>query len=180
MSAAITIQTIPVVGNYQIDQARSRIDFTTTDMFGLRNVNGTFNVSEGAIGVKDPVQGTAVYAVADPASIKTDTPMRDAQVRSRLFLDVKRHPQMTFRSTSVTEADGTWRLSGVLNVKGADAPLELTITDISTTGGELRATATGTVDRFNHGVRAMPGMAGRRVQLTVTVVAQASPSVGIG
>src|SRR5579859_6585590 len=90
MSAAITIQTIPATGNYQIDQARSRIDFTTTDMFGLRKVKGTFNVSEGAIGVKDPVQGTAVYAVADPASIKTDTPMRDTQVRSRLFLDVKR------------------------------------------------------------------------------------------
>ena len=180
MSAAITTQAIPLAGSYQIDPARSRIDFTTTDLFGLRKVKGTLSVPEGAIAVKDPARGTAVYAVADPASVSTGTPLRDAQVRSRLFLDARRHPRMTFRSTSATEADGTWRLPGVLTVKGADAPLELTITGISATGGELRATATGTVDRFSHGVRAMPGMAGRRVQLTVTVVAQASPSTGIG
>ena len=180
MGAAINSQTIPVAGNYQIDQVRSRIDFTTTDMFGLRKVKGTFNVSEGGITVKDPVRSSTVYAVADPASIKTDTALRDGQVRGRLFLNARRFPQITFRSTSVTEVDGAWRLAGVLNVKGVDAPLELTLTDISATGNELRATATATVNRFDHGVRAMPGMAGRLVQLTVTVVAKASPAFGIG
>ena len=175
MSATVNNQTIPVAGNYQIDQVRSWIDFATTDIFGLRKVRGTFAVSEGEIAVKDPVGDSTVYAVADPASIKTDSSIRDSQVRSALFLNVKRHPRMVFRSTSLTEVDGTWRLSGVLNVKGVDAPLELTVTDISSTGDELRVTATGTVDRFNHGVRAMPGMAGRRLQLTVTVAAKASP-----
>lgn len=175
MSATVNNQTVPVAGNYQIDQVRSRIDFATTDMFGLRKVRGTFAVSEGEIAVKNPVRGSTVYAVADPASIKTDSSMRDSQVRGALFLNVRRHPRMVFRSTSLTEVDGTWRLSGVLNVKGADAPLELSVTGISSTEDELTVTATGTVDRFKHGVRAMPGMAGRLLQLTVTAVAKASP-----
>lgn len=161
----------PTAATYKIDTTRSQIRFLTHDMFGLSKVKGSFALSRGEIAVKDPLQSSTVKAAVDAVSFKTRNPIRDGQVRSRLFLDAKRHPQLAFRSTSLTQVDGRWRLTGMLKVKGAEAPIELTVTDAVVESDRITFTATGTVDRYEHGIRTFPGMAARRLEITVSVVA---------
>ncbi|MET3804396.1 polyisoprenoid-binding protein YceI [Nakamurella sp. UYEF19] len=61
-----------------------------------------------------------------------------------------------------------WVAVGTLTVAGVAAPLELTVTKIRLAGGTLTVTATGSVDRYAHGVVKSRGMAGRRLGLTVS------------
>ena len=56
----------------------------------------------------------------------------------------------------------------MLTVKGRPAPLELTVTDVTAEGTALVLRATGTVDRYTHGVTMMRGMAARHLSVEVT------------
>jgi polyisoprenoid-binding protein YceI len=178
MSEATNQHPVPAVGDYRIEPADSRIEFATRHVFGLLKVTGSVAMARGIIHVQDPLDKSTVYAVAEPGTIHTRNPVRDRRLRGRMFLDANRHSEMVFRSESLREVNGSWRLSGTLSVKNVEAPLELTIVEVLSTGGNLNVTATGAVDRFQHGIRAMPGMAARRLQLTLSVAAKALPPTG--
>jgi polyisoprenoid-binding protein YceI len=142
--------------------------FVTRHMFGLAQVRGTLAVSSGVLAVAESAEGSSVEAAVSAASFSTRNFMRDPQVRSRLFLDVRRYPSISFRSTAVRRSGDAWTVSGVLTVKGRPAPLDLTVTDVATEGATLVFRASGTVDRHAHGVTTMRGMAARRLSVEIT------------
>lgn len=94
--------------------------------------------------------------------------MRDPQVRSRLFLDVRHHPAISFSSNSIRQRQGGWSVAGLLTVKGRTAPVELTVTGISAEGAAIAFRADCTVDRYAHAITMMPGMAARRLSVQIT------------
>jgi polyisoprenoid-binding protein YceI len=97
--------------------------------------------------------------------------MRDPQVRSRLFLDVRRHPAISFRSESIRQHGEGWSVTGVLTVRGRTAPVELAVVDVFAEDAAIVFRADCTVDRYAHGITMMPGMAARR--LSVQIAARA-------
>jgi hypothetical protein len=56
----------------------------------------------------------------------------------------------------------------LLTVKGRQAPLDLTVTDVATEGTSLVLRASGAVDRYTHGVTAVRGMAARHLSVEIT------------
>jgi polyisoprenoid-binding protein YceI len=70
-----------------------------------------------------------------------------------------------FRTTGVRRSGDAWAVSGVLTVKGKPALLDLTVTD---EGATLVVRASGTVDRYAHGVTMMRGMAARHLSVEIT------------
>lgn len=166
-----TIQ-LPATGAYEIDPAASTVAFTTRHMFGLGGVSGTFAVTGGTVTVADPPTDSALEATASAASFTTGTARRDTHVLSEDFLHADAHPDITFRSTAVVQAGAGWLVRGVLTVRGTGAPLDLDVTDVRTTATGLAMTATGTVDRYAHGLVRMKGMAGRRLRLTISAAAR--------
>ena len=94
--------------------------------------------------------------------------MRDPQVRSRLFLDGRRHPAISFRSSGIRRSADEWTASGVLTVKGRPAPLDLVVTDVTTERAALVFRASGTVERYPHGLTTMRGMAARHLSIEIT------------
>jgi polyisoprenoid-binding protein YceI len=89
-----------------------------------------------------------------------------------MFLHARRHPAISFRSTSVQRSGDVWTVTGVLTVKGRPAPLNLTVTDVTAEGRTLSFRASGTVDRYAHGVAAMRGMAARHLSADITAQAR--------
>ena len=168
MSTPAVQQQAPPTGHYAIDPARSSVTFVTRHMFGLARVRGTFAVTRGKLTVAEPTEQSSVTAEVSSASFSTRNFIRDPQVRSRLFLDAGRHPAIAFRSTRIQRSGSAWTVDGVLTVKGRPAPLELTVTDVIADGTALVFRATGTVDRYTHGVTMMPGMAARHLSVEVT------------
>jgi polyisoprenoid-binding protein YceI len=168
VSTPKTILQAPPEGRYVIDPAGSSVRFVTRHMFGLARVRGTLAVTSGAVAVTESAEGSNVEAALSAASFSTGNPVRDPQVRSRLFLDARRHPVVSFRSTAVRRSGDAWTVSGVLTVKGRPAPLDLTVTDVTTEGSSLVLRASGAVDRYAHGVTAMRGMAARHLAVEIT------------
>jgi polyisoprenoid-binding protein YceI len=163
---------VPPAGEYTVDPARSRIAFTAKHRFGLGTVRGSFAVRSGAIAVAENPTASTVQAVVDTTSFASGSRARDKKVASKAFLHAQTYPDIAFQSGRAQLDDsGVWTLEGTLTARSVSAPVEFTIVDATTSGGELALTATATVDRYAHGITAAKGMAGRYLQLTAEVYA---------
>lgn len=163
--------TIPATGEYRIDPARTTIAFATRHLFGLAPVRGTFRLRGGHIRVAEPLASCAARATIDAASFRTGTAARDSHVTSATYLDAARHPDIVFDSTAMTRDGDDWVLAGTLTVRGVTRPLPVRVLELSTSDGELRLRASARVDRREFGITAGRGMTGRRLTLTLDLVA---------
>ena len=168
MSTTSTAVQAPPAGRYAIDPAGSSVTFVTKHMFGLGKVRGRLEVTRGVITVADPPEDSRAEAEVSASSFSTRNFMRDPQVRSRLFLDVRHHPAISFCSDSIRQHRGSWSVTGVLTVKGRTAPVGLTVVGVSAEGAPIVFRADCTVDRYAHGITMMPGMAARRLSVQIT------------
>jgi polyisoprenoid-binding protein YceI len=162
------VHTTLLPGTYDIDPERTAIRFRTRHMFGLGPVRGTFAVRSGAVGVTDPLAGSAVYAEIEAASFRTGNPARDRMVRQAKFLDAASYPLITFAGRDADPESGT--INGTLTVRGADRPVTLVVTSAGQAGADLMVTGSMHVDRFDFGLTAMRGLAGRYLELELSAV----------
>ena len=167
-----TIQSTPVqappAGRYVVDPSRTSVAFRTRHMFGLAPVKGRFRVDAATVTVAEPIEDSSIEASLHSASFSTRNPLRDVQVRSRLFLHAKRHPTISFRSQRVEWKNGAWHVAGELTVKGRTAPVDLKVDEVTTNGPSLTFHATAVVDRYAQGVTTMKGMAARTLSFEIT------------
>jgi polyisoprenoid-binding protein YceI len=159
-------------GSYTIDPLKSRIDFQTRHWFGLGEVSGSFDVTSGELVVANPVERSSVQATVSSASFRSNHLRRDAQVISKLFLDAERHPDMRFASTSIEVEEGSASIHGVLSVKANETQLTLLVSDVDVDDGAITDKASVTIDRYQHGVNAMRGIASRYLELTIHMTAR--------
>jgi polyisoprenoid-binding protein YceI len=158
----------PALGEYRIEPAESTISFVTRHLFGLAPVRGTFALREGVVRVADPVEASTVRAIIAADSFDTGVPARDNTIRSQQYLDVTRHPDITFVAGGV---DGGNLLRGTLTVLGRTEPLDVRIDEVRVLDHRLQLRASAEVDRYAWGVTAMRGMTGRRLRFTLSLVA---------
>jgi polyisoprenoid-binding protein YceI len=157
----------PQLGRYEIDASQSRVTFRTRHMFGLGPVRGTFAIRSGTADIAEPLADSAIDAEIDTASFRSGNRQRDQSVLSAQFLDADRFPVIAFRNGLVS-ADGR-TVSGTLTVREISRPVSLSISQVAMTGQSFTATATVRVDRTEFGLTAMPGLAGRYLDLTLEV-----------
>ena len=166
--------TAVAAGTYTIDTARSTIRFTATHAFGLGPVTGTFTVRDGTITLAADPAGCAVTARVDAASFTTDKPRRDADVRSKRFLDAERHPDLGFVAGRPTRDGDRWLLPGTLTVRGTTAPVTLELSSGTADAGGCRFRAQARIDR--HAYRVGPrGIIGRYVDVEFDIVGSTVP-----
>ncbi|MEU3269993.1 YceI family protein [Saccharomonospora sp. NPDC006951] len=164
---------VPSEGDYAIDPRRSSVSFSTRQFFGLLPVRGTFALVEGSIHVARPVRASSAAATVSSASLDTRNPPRDWAIRSPAYLDTSAFPVISFTSTALEEVAGTWVLRGGLTARGVTRPLDVRIERAGPAGSRWDLLATGTVDRFEFGITAMRGMAGRSLDLRLHLVTAA-------
>ena len=120
---------------WQLDPAHTTIEFAVKHMM-FTTVRGRFKTFTGTVTVDEqqPNQ-SAVNVEIDASSLDTGVGDRDTHLRSADFLDVEKHPKITFRSTSVTGTQGptakpghTFKVSGDLEIRGKAMPVELDVT----------------------------------------------------
>jgi polyisoprenoid-binding protein YceI len=161
----------PAAGDYRIDTGRSTVAFGMRHMFGLAPVRGTFTLRDGHIHVADELTESAVRVVVSAASMRSGNSARDTAVQSAGFLDAIRYPDVTFSSTGLEQVDGAWVLHGALTVQIATRAIDLRVQQVRVEGTRLRITAGCQVDRYEYGIAASKGLAGRRLTLRLDVTA---------
>jgi polyisoprenoid-binding protein YceI len=100
-----------------VDPVHSQVEFGIRHLVG--RVRGSFTRWYGVIATQDSdwTNGTVKVQV-QTASINTGNAYRDADLRSRRFLDAAGFPAMTFESTDITATDSTVVIGGNLTLKG--------------------------------------------------------------
>ncbi|MFI7463452.1 YceI family protein [Nonomuraea sp. NPDC049646] len=156
---------LPPLGRYEIDTENSAIHFTTRHLYGLARARGTFDVRGGTVDVAEPLADSRVRVEIDAAGFHTGNHRRDETVCSPRFLDVARHPVITF--TGGPSGDGT--LTGTLTVTGVERPLTLTVQRCDVTANGFTVVVAARVDRTAFGVTAMPGIAARHLAMSAEV-----------
>lgn len=163
----------PAPGEYHIAPERTTISFTTRHLFGLAPVRGTFRLRAGKVTVAESAPESSARATISAASFDTGQSARDTTIQSARYLDVERHPDITFVSTGLSQLDGVWTLRGSLTVRGRTSPLDVQVDEVRAGDGQLRARATSRVDRYAFGIDAMKGMTGRWLTMRLDLTALA-------
>ncbi|WP_190820160.1 YceI family protein [Saccharopolyspora pogona] len=138
---------LPAPGLWRIDPVHSSIQVTAKHL-GISSIHGRFNEFAGEVRIGNPVESSAVDVQIVAASIDTANGMRDDHLRNADFLDVERHPEITFRSTGLRpRGSDCWDLDGELTLCGLTRPVRLD-TRFAGVGpdpwGGTRASATAT------------------------------------
>lgn len=142
---------LPPPGPWTVDPAHSSVAAVAQHL-GISSVHGRFTDFSASVEIAPtPDEGTRsrVEAVIRAASIDTGNATRDQHLRSPDFLDVERHPEITYVSTGLTPVgpDG-WTVHGELGMRGVVRPVDLDLAYLGTgadpwggTRAAFRATA---------------------------------------
>ena len=150
-----TATTLPT-GTWSIDPIHSSIGFGVKHL-GVSTFRGTFKGAAGTISTEDDAI-RSIEGSVQVENLVTEEPALTGHLHSEDFFDAAKHPELTFKSTSVEQAeDGHLRVAGDLTLRGVTRPVELDA-EIEGVGdgpdGSTRAgiTATGAIDRSDWGI----------------------------
>jgi polyisoprenoid-binding protein YceI len=126
MSTPAETEATTTKGVWQADLFHTQVGFAAKHL-GMMTVRGHFadvNVT-GQIDPDHP-ESLAIDVTVQTASIKTNHPKRDDDLRASNFLDVANYPTITFKSTKVEPlGEKRYALTGDLTIKGVTKPVTL-------------------------------------------------------
>ena len=143
---------------WHVDTAHSSIEFSVSHMV-ISEVTGHFRSFKGIVTTESDDFVTAkIELTIEAASIDTNNESRDNHLRSSEFLDVIKHPQITFKSAFITRLSGTgYSITGDFTVRGVTKRIILNARHNGTVidpAGNTRAgfKVTGELNRKDFGV----------------------------
>src|ERR1700733_7568471 len=110
-------QALPA-GTWSIDRVHSPIGFAVEYMAGT--FTGTFSDFDAS--VNDGV----LKGSAKVASVQVKDPNLEAHLQSPDFFDAERHPELTFRSSSIERKGDQLLIDGEITIKGHTQPVAIT------------------------------------------------------
>ena len=176
--AALVLTSPLAAQQFDIDTSHSHIGFGVRHLT-VSTVRGQFNEFDADLTYDaEAPSNSSVQVTIDAASIDTGEQRRDDHLRSEDFFDVASHPQITFVSTSIAEAEGGFEVTGDLTIRGTTREVVLPVEvggPITDSMGRQRLGVSGQlkIDRNDYGVawsRAMEGgglVVGNDVKITI-------------
>jgi polyisoprenoid-binding protein YceI len=174
--------TIPAPGTFVIDPAHSEVGFVARHLM-VSKVRGSFTQVSGEITVaEDPLASTVTVHIPTE-SINTGVADRDTHLRNSDFLDVEKYPELTFRSTGLTQPSGDkFKLNGELTIREVTRPVALDVefdgVAVSPWGQEVVAfSASSEIDRgdfgitWNQALEAGGVLIGKKVKIELSIEA---------
>ena len=113
-------------GTWTVDPTHSTVGFTARHLM-ITKVHGHFTDFDGVVTIADDLLASSVAANVRLASVDTGNADRDGHLRSPDFFDVEQHPEMSVRSTGLTEGPDGYRLAADLTIAGQTHPVEFAL-----------------------------------------------------
>jgi polyisoprenoid-binding protein YceI len=164
---------------WTIDKNHAQVNFAITHM-GVSTVRGSISGVTGTIvwDDKDPSK-SSVEATMDASTVSTNNENRDKDLKSANFFNVEKFPTLTFKSTSVSGANGKLQVVGDLTLAGVTKSVTLAVDGPTAPqkgmGGKtvIGLSVTGTVKRsdFNFGSKYASPVLGDDVKFTIDIEA---------
>jgi polyisoprenoid-binding protein YceI len=143
LSALLIAHSAFAADTYVFDKLHSTIGFEIRHLFS--KVPGKFTDFSGQIQLDEanPEQ-SSVEVTIETASIDTGVKMRDDDLRSPKFFDVKKFPEITFKSTAVKKTgENTADVTGNLIMHGVTKEVVLKVELLGKGAGPKNSTVSG-------------------------------------
>lgn len=144
-------------GKYNIDPAHTRVSFLINH-FVVSQVEGRFNDVKGDFSLNSDITKSTVNVTIPVSSIDTGVKKRDDHLKSADFFEVKKYPNMTFKSKKFSGNLESFKVTGDLTIK--DVTKEVTLDgkytgSVKDSWGQIRAAvqATGKVNRKDFNIK---------------------------
>ena len=135
----ITAQTI------KSNQSEVKFEIHTVGIF---NVKGTFSGMEGNFNFSETNLDNSNFDICiDAQSVDTDNDKRDEHLRSADFFDVETHPNICYKSSSVSKTNDGYQTTGNMTIHGVTKTVTIPFTFKNNTfEGELE------INRFDYNI----------------------------
>jgi polyisoprenoid-binding protein YceI len=160
LAASLMLPAVPAsadalseaAGNYRIDSSSS-INFKV-DQVGGGGINGSFRSYSGSFKIDGSnVSKSNVTITLFAKSVQAKQARITDFLRSDAVFDVANHPEITFRSTSVTRiSDDEARIDGVLTARGKSRKAQFEATVGKRNGKAISFRVTGSIYRSPYGM----------------------------
>jgi polyisoprenoid-binding protein YceI len=114
--------------SWKSDPWHSKLTFTVTHK-GFSSIFGLFQKFDATVTSTKTDFSDAMFNLSvEVASVNTEVKMRDDDLRSPNFFDVAKYPEMTFKSTSITNTTGMkdrFKITGNLTMHGVTKPVTM-------------------------------------------------------
>lgn len=143
---------------WQIDPMHTQVEFAVKH-FGMMTVRGNFRdvTASGDLEPNNP-QASKLDVSIDVASLATNNPQRDNDLRGSYFLELDKYPTITFKSTRIEPAgENKYTLTGDLTIKGKTKPVTLQMLrygemNDERMGHRIAFSAEGEINRHDYGM----------------------------
>jgi polyisoprenoid-binding protein YceI len=165
--------------SWQIDPSQTHVRFWV-DAIGWPRTTGEFKSFEGRIDIDfdRPSRSRVDFRVA-AKSVDVDSANMDGYLRSEVFFNVARFPDMRFVSTSVEKRDEHHaQVTGDLTMLGVTRPISLDVEvarRLAGTNQRVGFKATGVINHLDFGMNSGYPLISDAIHLTVTTEASAEP-----
>ena len=163
---------------YTVDATHSAALFKVKH-FGISFVAGRFTDVAGTIVMdRDNMNNSSVEIVIRTVSVNTYLEKRDEHLRGADFLDVKKYPTMSFKSSRVRKLkDNLGEVTGSFTLHGVTKIITTTVTFLGQTdvpwGQHLAGFETSfSINRTDYGMDKLLEPAGDHIQITLLVEAR--------
>ena len=161
---------------YKVDPVHSSVNFRVKHM-GTSYAHGRFNAVEGKFALDDADPSKSSFEVKiKAASVDTNHKIRDGHLTGPDLFNAKQYPTISFKSTKVSPGtDGTsMSVTGDLTFHGVTKPIIVKMEKVGTGKGMKGEALAGVesefvIKRSDFGVKAMTGMLGEDVRVTVSL-----------
>ncbi|MCL2761068.1 MAG: YceI family protein [Desulfuromonadales bacterium] len=174
----ITIPLSAQASTWAIDPVHTTVGFKVQHLT-ISNVKGIFETVSGTLNINDEdITKSTMDIRIDTNSINTHVKMRDDDLRSPNFFDVKKYPEMTFVSKNISKTgENSFKVEGYLKLHGIIKPVTLNVKNLSREikdpwGGIRRGvTATAKINRTDFGIGATEpaSLIGDEISITLDV-----------
>lgn len=116
------------MSTYKIDPSHSEITFKVKHLM-ITNVTGHFTRFDAAMeSSAEDFSDAKISFEADTESINTNSPQRDAHLKSDDFFASEKYPKLSFTSTGLTKkSDDSYTLEGDLTIRDVTKPVKLDV-----------------------------------------------------
>ncbi len=179
--AAMAIPTFASATEYKLDESHTYVGFEISHL-GFSTTYGRFEDLKGTLSFDEAKpEASKVNVSIETDSLKTGFEKRDEHVEGPDFLNVKKYPKMTFKSTKVTvTSKNTGTLTGDLTLHGVTKPVTLDVTFNKAGPSPLKPeilvagfNASGTIKRSDFGITTYVPAISDEVKLVISTEANA-------
>lgn len=175
LGAMTAVQAAPE--KFIIDSAHT-YPFFEINHLGWSTTRGFFRNIEGTATLDFAAKKGSAEIIINANSLDTGLNKRDEHLRSEDFLDVAKHPTITFKSDKLTfKGDKVMEAHGQLTLRGVTKPITLTFTQFKCGENPINkkhycaGDATATIKRSDFGMTVYPGAVGEEVKLLIQIEA---------